>query len=300
MTRWIEHHMNGWLFIGCIAGLVWPYWEWAPDVLVKLILMTATFIACFKMNMVEFKQLAWKRLSVLILLRYTVLAWVAYYVLVLFLPVEIALAAMLMVALPAGVSSPAITHLMGGQVTLAAIVTLVTTLLVPFSIPLLFSVVGSGSVTPDPLHLLETLTVILIVPCLLFLLLRKVRPIHAPLQVGIHRYGKSIVVLLTALMLAIVVGKQREFVLADIGLLSQMVVLTFAVLSLLLWIGWASGKSMARDQQIALATTSGFNNAALGVALAALHFSPMVVIVTVAAEISWAFLPFVMRWLMRE
>lgn len=290
----VERYMTAWLFIGCIAGLIWPYWSWTSDSIVKAILIIATFIACFKLNLQEFKQLAWRQLGLMVLLRYTLVAWLVYWLASLVLPPDIALALLLIGSLPAGISSPAITHLFGGQVTLAATITIASTLIIPLTMPILFALASADTVMPDPTHLLQTLLVILVLPCIVFVFTRHIRPLKQAIDTG----GKATVILLTALMLAMVVGQQRSYVLAEPELLLMMVGLTFIMLASMLLLGWLTGKRFARDQRIALATTSGFNNAALGVALAALHFSPTVIIVMVAAELSWALQPFVMRWLM--
>ena len=296
MTSWIERHMNHLLCFGCVAGLAWPYWGWTSDILVKMILITATYIACFKLDLEECKQLAWRSLLLMVIVRYTLLAWICYLVAAMLFAPDIALAILLICALPAGISAPAMTHLFHGQVTLAVIITIATTLMVPMTIPLLFSLTTAQTVMPDPTHLLQSLLIILVLPCIIFMFTRHVRP----LRQAVSSHGKATVIVLTACMLAIVVGGQREMVLADGGLLLGMVALTFVVQAAMLLCGWLAGKHIARDQQIALATTSGFNNAALGVALAALHFSPTVIIVMVAAELSWALQPYVMKWLLHH
>ena len=296
MREWIERRANSLFVISCVIGLIWPYWDWTSDIFVQIILMIATFIACFKLSLSEFKQLSWKPLCLFIILRYTLFAWLLYAVSSMIFPPDIALGILLMAALPSAAAAPAMTNIFGGQVTLTAIVTIATTIMVPFTIPLLFSFTGGSTIMPSPADLLQTLAIILLLPCALFILLRHIKP----LQTSVQHYGKASTIILISIMLATVIGQQREFVLSDPSLLSAMFALSLVIYLLMLLSGWFAGRTFARDQRIALTISFGFNNAALGIAIAALHFSPTVVVVTVAAELSWALLPYITKRLIKN
>lgn len=296
MIHLIEMRVNEFMIAGCALGLLWPYWSWAGDWLVMAILMTATFIACFKLSLAEFKSINWRIILPFFIGRFVFVPTLVFYVFSMIAPLEIALAALLIASLPTGVSSPAMTHVLGGQVTLTAMITLTSTLFAPLTMPALFSLASAESAGPTPEQLFSSLLVILILPCAAFLLLRHVRPI----KTKVAHYGKAATVVLVALMLAIVVGKQQEMVLQDIPKLIAMVGLTWLILSSLLSAGWLVGRWLDKPQQKALAISSGFNNAALGVALAALHFSPPVILMMVGAELAWTLLPFTLKILQKK
>ncbi len=294
LVRWVENHMNSCLIMGCLLGLIWPYWSWVPDKTVLALIMGATFIACFRLNTREFARVPWRLVSGFYVFRFIIIPVAVYYLSTLLFSPEIAIGLLLIAALPVGASAPAIAHVFGGQVALTAILTLLSTLLAPFLLPVLTAYVSGASATPSP-EMFRTLLVSLLLPCLLFVYVRRY-PVCYRIT---NQYGRAATILMISAMISIVVGKLRLEIFAAPLFVFHMAVLAFALLALLLALGWWAGARLPQDQRIGLATASGFNNIGLGVGLAMLHFSPTVGLVAIATEIAWAFLPVVMRFLNR-
>lgn len=292
IVRFVESHMNLCLILGCVLGLLWPYWGAVPDESVIALIMGATLIACFRLNMQELRQVPWRLSAWFYLLRYILLPPAIYFLSGLFFSNDIALGLMLMALLPVGASAPAISHVFGGQVALTAIFTLSTTLLAPLFMPLMFAGLGSESAAP-PSHMFITLIIALVLPCVVFLYVR-IFPLCHRLAAD---YGKTATILMISIMISIVVGKQRGRILAEPEMIALLMILCTALLAFLLWVGWVFSARLNRSQRISFATASGFNNIGLGVGMALLHFNAAVVLVALATELAWAFLPVVMRWL---
>lgn len=291
----IERRMNTSLIAGCALGLLWPYWQWVPDKTVLALIMGATFIACFRLNPREFARVPWKLAGRFYIARFLLLPMVIYMAAWPIFGPQIALGLLLVSALPVGASAPAMTHVFDGHVALTAVLTLLSTLLTPLVLPLMISIGESVPAGPSG-AMFRTLFVALLMPCVLFLYVRRYPLCHRVAE----RYGRGATILMISTMIAIVVGKLRVEILHAPVFVLEMFVVTLALLALLLAIGWWSGNKLPKDQQVALATASGFNNIGLGVGMALLHFSATVALVAIVCEIAWAFLPLVMRYLKKE
>lgn len=294
--RFIESHMNFCLIAGCVLGLAWPYWAWVPDKTVLALIMGATFIACFRLNAREFARVPWKLVGSFYVARFIFIPLAVYFLSAQVLDADIALGLLLIAALPTGASAPAMTHVFGGHVALTAVLTLLSTLLAPFVLPFITAVGHAGGMVSPSGEMFRTLLIALLLPCLLYVHVRRYAVCHRLA----NQYGKPVTILMISVMIAIVVGKLRSEIFAAPLFVGEMLALTFALLSLLLIAGWRAGARLPADQRIALATASGFNNIGLGVGLSLLHFSATVSLVAIACEIAWAFLPVVMRWVMRS
>lgn len=292
-NMFVERHMNFCLIAGCALGLVWPYWSFVPDKTVLALIMGATFIACFRLNSREFARVPWKLVGGFYIVRFIFVPVAVYFLALLIFSPQIAIGLLLIAALPVGASAPAMTHVFGGHVALTTILTLISTLLTPFVLPLLTAIPESEGMTAPSTQMFVTLLVALLMPCLLFVHMRRYRVCHRLA----NTYGRTATILMISLMIAIVVGKLRMQIFEQPIFVFEMLILTFALLALLLAIGWWMGAKLPKDQCIALATASGFNNIGLGVGMALLHFSPTVALVAIATEIAWAFLPVVMKFM---
>lgn len=108
---------------------------------------------------------------------------------------------------------------------------------------------------------------------------------------------KLISIILVAFVIALVIAKQRDFILANTAQLVVPVAITLACYLVFLSFGWFFAKKQGVEAQITIATCSGFNNVALGVSIALLHFPQNVIIFFAVSEMAWAMLPIMFRFL---
>lgn len=284
MRKLIETHLGLVLTVACVLGLLIPHGGRIPDETLILLLATVTFLSCYKIDTPV--AAAVNRRSILFCIaRYAVLPlllWVPASL----LSADYALAVLLIALLPAGASSPALTHLFQGNVTLAFAVTLMSSALSVAVIPLTMAQIGGLHVAVNAQAIFGTLVVCLILPWLFYSGLRR----NAPLRRFSERHGRLASILLVALIIFIVIAKQRDVILADpSGLIAPCLV----ALGCYLAFGLAGLVNRAPyPDRAAYGVCSLFNNAALGVSLALLYFGPLVTLTAVAAEIIWSLLPF--------
>lgn len=295
MRQFIERHMNPILLAGGALGLGWPYWDWAPDWAPAALIMFATYLACFRLSVRDLGLVNWRNAAPFFVLRFVVLPVLLYLLARETMP-QFAVGILLVAVLPVGVSCPAVVSVLGGNVSLAIILTFISTVLAPFLLPLIFEWQSGGQLQVNTGEMFKTLLLILLMPVVLYRYTRRYKPLrHMALT-----YGKSITIVEISLMIAIVVGKQRELILGEPLLLAESFLLSLILFAACLYAGWLWAKNQGKEQRIAYAATAGLNNAGLGIGLAVLYFPPVVVIFTVGAELAWALVPAMVRTLIKQ
>ncbi|MCE2927042.1 MAG: hypothetical protein LW823_05320 [Rickettsiales bacterium] len=293
MRSLIETHFGLALILACVLGLVLPGMPAIPNELAALALAVLMFVSCYRLRDSDIRDVKPRELLLFYIVRYALLPPLLYVVTLAIAP-DYAAAVLLLSVVPAAVSSPAFTVMYGGRVTIAFAIVLLSQLLTPLLIPLQFMAIGAENVTPSTAHLFHTLLLCVVLPMIAYALVRK----HEASSRYFYDQGKFLSILLIMFIIALAVAKQREVILANpLGL-----ILPFALAMGCYLIYFLVGFGFAgrdRAAQISYATCSGFNNAALGVSLALLHFGPEVLLFIAAAEIGWSLLPMVMRFLVR-
>jgi BASS family bile acid:Na+ symporter len=291
--KWIESHFGTVLILACVAGLFLPPLAAIPDQGLVLGLALLTFTACFRLSDGGFRGIDWPQALCFLGLRYFILPLMLLG-LALFLAPAYAPGILLLALLPAGVSCPALTHLFGGRVALAFALTIPCFLLAPFYIPAMFALTGQAQLHTSPSAMFHTLVVALLLPVAVYALIGRKGRLNAHMRLRDKTYS----ILLVAAIITIVIAKQRETILAHPIALVQLFALVLPAYALFMFTGWFAPRRATREERIAYMTCSTFNNAALGVSLALLHFSAPVVLLMVAMEFTWALLPIaVKQWL---
>jgi predicted Na+-dependent transporter len=278
------------LVLSSLAGLAIPGLTRLPDQTAILILALLTFVACYRLRDGGLRGIRWGDIMVFYLLRFGLLPLAMYFVARHIIP-DYAVSILLLSALPSAVSSPAFTHIFGGAVAPAFGIAILSQTLAPFMIPLQFSFVDGHQIAPSPAHLFTTLVWCIFVPLIIYSLVRN----HHKSGIYIHARGKFYSILLVGAVIALAVAKQRDVILADPAGLVVPFLITLCCYAIYILFAWALSYRHLRGERIAAATCSGFNNAALGVSLALMHFPAPVILFVAASEISWSLLPALLR-----
>lgn len=213
----------------------------------------------------------WRLVLLGVFLQYSIMPGVAVAVAwLLDLDPQTAVGVVLVGSCPGGTASNVITYLAGGNLALSVVLTLVTTLLAPLLTPALVAAYCGTRLDVDALAMASTVFWIVAFPVLDGLVLRRLlrRRLEPVLAVF-----PSLSMVVVALVIACVVGLNRDTVLAFPGLVLAAVVLhNLAGFGL----GWLGARAFTRDRAdvAALAIEVGMQNSGLGVALAKLYFSP--------------------------
>ena len=202
----------------------------------------------------------------------------------------------LLALLPTAVSSPAFANMFGGSVPPAFAIVIISTCLAPFLITLQCTwFLHDTSITPSPLPLFRTLALCVFTPMIAYFLTKS----HKKWGSMMYDNVKIISIILVAFVIALVIAKQREFILADVQSLTLPVLLTIVCYVVFMLFGWYFAKNQSRENKVSIATCSSFNNVALGVSVALLHFPQSVILFVAVSEMAWAFLPIIFRQFLR-
>lgn len=290
--HWVEGHFSALLIVACGFGLAVPALGHVPDQAAVVVLALLMFVSCFRLGEGSLSQIHFRTLVTYHLVRYAMLPFVWWGVGQIFIP-EYALGLFLLAALPAGVSSPAIATIYGGAVAPGFAIVIVSQLITPLLLPALFVILSfydggvASPVMPKPYDLFVTMVWCILLPMGLYALLRRQRHLSAVIQ----RNGKVWSMLLVAFVIALVVSKQRETLLAEGSSLFVALVVALACFASFIVIGWRLARKQPQETRITYAICSCFNNAALGVSLALLHFPAPIIIFVAVSEMAWSLLP---------
>lgn len=292
MRDLIETNFGLVLLISCVVGLALPSLAAVPDASASVALAILTYASCFKLKDGGFSEINWWNVSVFYVLRFIILPIILLLIAKQFFPAYAA-AIFLLAILPTAVSSPAFANMFGGRVPPAFAIVILSTSLAPFLITLQCSLVlADASVTPTPLPLFRTLTFCVFVPMLLYFITHN----FARLGKVMYDNVKIISIVLVAFVIALVIAKQREFILDNTAGIIIPILLTLVCYIIFLACGWLFTKGKDRETRISFATCSMFNNVALGVSVALLHFPQNVILFVAVSEMAWAVLPMMFRW----
>lgn len=290
MRSLIENHFGLLLLLACVAGLVIPGIDRVPDSSASIALAMLTYASCFKLRDGGFSDIRWKEVGQFYLARYVALPLVLFGVALLAVP-HYATGIFLLALLPTAVSSPAFAHMFGGRVPPAFAIVIISTLLAPLLIPFMFYMLGEPGITPHPAPLFRTLAFCIFTPMVLYFFTKRFHHWGDVMYVNV----KLISIVLVAFVIALVIAKQREAILADVPALILPLFCTVLANAIFMLFGLWLGRKQAGDIQITYATCSCFSNVALGVSLALLHFPPAVIMLVAVSEIAWALLPMMLK-----
>lgn len=133
----IRRNFTAALMVGFVIGFFAPGLDQLPKALVLFVLALVIFFSCSQISRDEFRQIHYKEALGFTLLRFVLLPVVIYFAIRPFVP-DMAEAVFLLCLVPAGVSVGALCAISGGNTTLGLGITVLSSLMAPFSIPLLF------------------------------------------------------------------------------------------------------------------------------------------------------------------
>jgi predicted Na+-dependent transporter len=296
MRNFIETHFGIVLLISCVVGLATPALAYVPDISASVALAILTYASCFKLRDGGFSEIRWGNILLFYALRYMLLPVVLFIISQQFFPAY-AVGIFLLAMLPTAVSSPAFANMFGGRVPPAFAIVILSTILAPFLIPLQCSLfIVDADIKPTPLPLFYTLIFCVFVPMILYFSTKKYKKLGAVMYDNV----KLISIILVAFVIALIISKQRDSILTDTASLIFPTFLTLGCYAIFLASGWLFARGQPRDIRISFTTCSGFNNVALGAAIALPYFPQNVILFIAVSEAAWAMLPIMFRWFLER
>ncbi len=283
MKSLIENNLNSILVISVIAGLFLPGLERVSNDVVTFLLALIVLFLSSKIAFFELKEINIKAVLLFYLFRFIVLPIILFYVAEWFMP-KYSIAILLLSLMPVGITTPMLVAQAKGNITFALTLTIVTSLIAPFMIPVVFSLMGySESIEINGLF--TTLFIIIIIPMALQLSLVSLKKEIKPF---FSSNSSFVSISLLGIIIAIVVSKQREVFLNDTYELLIVALVLLSLFFLYYLLGWFY--PMKRNQSeyiICNSFSSGAINTALGINLALLYFSTDTLFFMVISEFVW-------------
>jgi bile acid:Na+ symporter, BASS family len=224
-------------------------------------------------------------------MRFVILPVTAYFLIGLLNPFY-ATAFLLLLLLPAAVSSPAFTVMFNGNVSLSLKILVFSSFLSILTIPVICDLLLSKEINIDGRHLFYTMVYTIVIPFLVHLPLRRFK--------GLRRIITQNSPLITALGLIIVfiaaTSNNRSIILESpvkVLLYTFVSVISYLVLY---FIGFYLLYRQDKPSRISYSVSSGANNIGLGVTLTTLFFPGEVNVFFIVAQLSWIFMLIPMRY----
>jgi len=285
ITGFIEKHFWAVLVAGILLGL-WPMADIdASPIVPKLLLGMMLFLAYLKIdaleiieNMKNFKMMAW--ISFVFMIAIPLLFYFPFRL----NDTELAMTILLLTAMPAGVSSPVLTDIAKGNISLSMSLVIATQLLAPFTVPMLFWLVDAGTVSIDKLLILRDIAILVFVPMIISQFVKRILP--RTVEKTQHLFT-SLNVLILFSFVYITISSQREVILGNpAGVIWKLAVL-YVVFILLHIIGYVICPVKGKENRIAVAIGAAYMNNGLAIVLAVSYFSPEILVLMVLSEIPW-------------
>ena len=197
---------------------------------------------------------------------------------------QLAIGILLLTSMPAAVSLPALADIVKGNTALSTSITIVTSLIAPFTIPILFGLLNFENLDINSWEIFKDLTIIIFIPMVLSQVIRKkfTKTIHKK-----KHLFTSINILLLSIMVYIVMGSIRDVVIVDSIDIIMQVVFLYIIFSLLHVIGYLLGYKQNNQKKITISIGAAYMNNSLAIVLAAKYFDPYILVLMVLSELPW-------------
>ena len=213
LSTFIEKYF--WLFLlsGMIVGVILPLRLDFLESLFKPFLMVMLFLVFLKTDVAHiFHEMKNYRFMLFIVIMNMAVIPVIFYLAVNLVDSTLAVGILLITAMPAGVTTPALTDIVKGNTALSASIVIATSLVTPLTVPLLFWVISSNNVAVDPWMLFKDLAAIIFLPMVISQLIKKYSPQFIKKKGHLFTSGNVIILFL---MVYAVMGSQRDVILEN-------------------------------------------------------------------------------------
>ena len=285
ITAFIEKYFWAFLIAGIIIGLWQPVPFEIPGFLPEVLLGMMLFLVFLKIDAFEvLEKIRNFKLMIFIASVYMIIIPLLFFFPVKLFDNELAIGILLLTAMPAGVSSPALTDILKGNISLAMSIAIVTQLVAPFTVPLLFWLVDSNGLEINKLLVFKDIAILIFLPMILSQVLKKYSP--GVINKSQHIITSANIVLLFTFVY-IALSSQRDVILENPVSLIWKTAVLYLVFILLHAIGYLICYKESKDNKIALAVTAAYMNNGLAIVLASTYFGPEILVLMVLSEIPW-------------
>ena len=277
-----------WLFL--IAGIALGLWNplslnLSTPFLPKMLLGIMLFLVFLKIDALEIlENIRNYKLMAYIASVYMLIIPVSFYFIFNFFDPELAIGILLLTAMPAGVSTPALADIVKGNASLSMSLAIVSQMLAPFTVPLLFWLIDLNNHSIDKLLMLKDMALIVFLPMIISQIVKKYFPLS--IKKTQHLFT-SLNVLLLFSFVYFAISSQRNVLLRNPANLIRDTVILYLVFIILHVIGYMICFRQKKENRIAVAIGAAYMNNGLAIVLAASYFKPEILVLMVLSELPW-------------
>ena len=276
-----------WLFL--FAGILLGLWNPVPfdihPLFPKLLLGMMLFLVFLKIDALAIlENIRNYKLMIYVASVYMLVIPVLFFLTVNIFDTELAIGILLLTAMPAGVSSPALTDIAKGNASLSMSLALVSQLSAPFTVPLLFWLIDIKDLSIDKLLLFKDIAILIFLPMIISQIVKRYIPLT--IKKNQHLYT-SLNVLLLFSFVYIAISSQRNVILDNPVALIWKIAVLYLVFILLHIIGYLICFRENKENRIAVAIGAAYMNNGMAIVLAASYFKPEILVLMVLSELPW-------------
>ncbi|MFH1055609.1 MAG: bile acid:sodium symporter, partial [Candidatus Altiarchaeota archaeon] len=197
---------------------------------------------------------------------------------------ELAVAVLILTAIPAAMAGPTLTDLSKGNVSLALVITTFTSLLCPFTIPLVMHYALGENLTVSAESMMLSLAKIIFLPFAAAVVVRNA----AKKQIEeTKRYYSGVTIILLMPIVMAPLAKYSTQIFQNLGEIIVFTIYMFLISAALHTIGWARIYWLRREDKIASSVSSAYNNLSLAIVFSTQYFNPKITLAVIAYELPW-------------
>lgn len=282
---YIEKYFWLLLIAGICLGLWNPVHAAFPPFVPKILLGLMLFVVFLKIDAIEIlENIRNYKLMIYISSFYMFIIPLLFYFSIKLFDPGIATGILLLTAMPAGVSTPALADIVKGNASLAMSLALVSQIIAPFTVPLLFWLIDLNNLSINKLLLFKDIAILVFVPMLVSQLIKRNFP--AAVRKSMHLFTSANVLLLFAFVF-VAISSQRDVILENPASLIWKVALLYFIFILLHIIGYLICFRESKQNRIAVSIGAAYMNNGMAIVLAAAYFKPEILVLMVLSELPW-------------
>ena len=276
-----------WIFLiaGLFLGLINPHFNDNLMSLLEPLLMTMLCIVFLKSDLLHIiTEIKNYKLMLYLVVAYMILIPIIFFFTINMFSQTLALGALILTAMPAAIAAPALTDIVKGNIALSTSITIITSLIAPFSIPALFILLDFENISINPWGIFKNLAIIIFIPILISQIIRKY--FSKSIDKSKHWFT-PINILLLSILVYIVIGSQREIIVNDPFNVILQVGFLYVVFIALHVIGYFMGYDQNIQNKISICIGAAYMNNGIAIVLAAKFFDPHLLILMVLSDLPW-------------
>ncbi|MCF6277068.1 MAG: bile acid:sodium symporter [Candidatus Magasanikbacteria bacterium] len=288
------------LSVSLLVSLLFPTQTVKLASFSTLFLGSIFFLSALKIDLREtlgyFKD---KAMFVVVILVMLILLPIAVYFVTLSLVPNLAIAFLLLAVMPCGMTAPLLSEICGGKQSLALVLTISTSLLAPFTVPIVIKVLAGANVDVSMYDMFVSLAKVIFIPFILanivkYFWYKKIQPAY--------KSFKSISTVLLGLLIVSVVSQQADVIIGGLqGKFLFYLFLTFVFFIIVHFLGYFVVFWRDKKDRITITICISYMNFTLAIYLAGKFFvDPNIVIPVILSVLPWSILLIPFKFIIRK